>query len=55
MVVDMFVNSVNMLQGDSKGRSAQKRIRRIFSRLDRDGDGKITASELVEASSLLQD
>ena len=51
----MFVNSVNMLQGDSKGRSAQKRIRRIFSRLDRDGDGKITASELVEASSLLQD
>lgn len=50
----MFVNSVNLLQGDSKGRSAQKRIRRIFSRLDRDGDGRITASELVEASSLLQ-
>jgi Ca2+-binding EF-hand superfamily protein len=55
VVVDMFVNSVDMLQGDSKGRSAQKRIRRIFSRLDRDGDGRITANELVEASSLLQD
>jgi hypothetical protein len=52
--VDTCVNSVGLLKGDSKGRSAQKRIRRIFDRLDRDGDGRITASELVEASALLQ-
>jgi pentatricopeptide repeat protein len=52
--VETCVNSVNMLKGDSKGRSAQKRIRRIFDRLDRDGDGRISSSELLEASSLLQ-
>ena len=52
--VDTCVNSVGMLKGDSRGRSSQKRIRRIFDRLDRDGDGSITATEMMEAAALLR-
>jgi len=54
VLVDTCVKSVGMLKGDNKGRSTQKRIRRIFDRLDADGDGRITPDELLRASTLLQ-
>jgi hypothetical protein len=52
--VDTCVSSVAMLKGDSRGRSSQKRIRRIFDRLDRDRDGRISSREMLEAAALLQ-